>query len=170
MVAARCKLLCPPDVQACPKIWSAPRILQTKETIYPSTVVAMRSSVGRNSGDPPPPLARGSSAPAPCSPSHSRNSVSDTLPTVSSISAGTLLPTSVEVRKSKHHPATPLIRQEVPGPPPALPSPHLLPHPRSRDLLLRPPLGAIFKEVWREQGTRGRNGGARYLRKTTCIA
>ena len=58
---------------------------------------AMKSGVGRNSGVLPAP---GSSAPAPCSSSHSRTSSSDTSLTVSPHSAGTLLPTSVGVRKS----------------------------------------------------------------------
>ena len=88
--------LCPAPKPTYPKkMWSAPRKIQrksqrkeTNETAHPSPSVAMTSGVGRKSGVSP---ARGSSILAPCS--------SDTSLTASS-SAGTRLPTSVEVRKS----------------------------------------------------------------------
>jgi len=79
-----------------------------ERTAYTVPADAMKSGVGRNSGDSPP--APGSSAPAPCSSIHSRTSSSDTALTASSsASAGTLLPTSVEERKSstaRLHPAS----------------------------------------------------------------
>jgi len=65
-------------------------------TAYPSPSVAVKSGVGRDSGISPAPR---SSAPAPCSPNRSRSSASDTSLTASS-SAGTRLPTSVEVMMS----------------------------------------------------------------------
>jgi len=107
-VTARCKLpLCPPP--------SPPeRLLRTKEidkgtdrrkpppVSYSSPADAMKGGVGRNSGSSPAPSASASTLRSSSRSRRSRSSHSDTsLPASASPPAGgTILPTSVAVRKS----------------------------------------------------------------------
>jgi len=106
---------------------------------------AMKSGVGKNSGGSSP--VSGSSAPAPCSSSHSRTSSPDTaLTTSSSTSAGARLPTSVEERKSStarlHLPSARRSRTFHWPFHPGFPL-----HLRPQGLLLRLPLRALLREV-----------------------